>query len=93
MTTETRLILPEHVTPTNYVVKLAPNFDTFTFDGEVVIKAEVNQPTNFIVLNSAELEIQNVSVDAGDIKLDIADVSINPDNETISIELSKTLEP
>ena len=93
MTTETRLILPEHVTPTNYVVKLAPNFDTFTFDGEVVIKAEVNQSTNFIVLNSAELEIQNVSVDAGDIKLDIADVSINPDNETISIELSKALEP
>jgi len=92
MTTETRLILPEHVTPTNYDVKLEPNFDTFTFQGAVTIKADVNQTTDSIVLNSAELEIQDVSVDSEGIKCDVLDVSINPDNETISIKLAKELD-
>ena len=63
MMTESRLILPENVTPINYEVKLEPNFDTFTFNGKVIIKADVNQVTDTIVLNSAELEIQDVSVD------------------------------
>ena len=92
MATETRLILPEHVTPTNYDVKLEPNFDTFTFQGAVTIKADVNQTTDSIVLNSAELEIQDVSVDSKGVKCDVLDVSINPDNETISIKLAKGLE-
>ena len=92
MTTETRLILPEHVTPTNYDVKLEPNFDTFTFQGAVTIKADVNQTTDSIVLNSAELEIQDVSVDSECINCDVLDVSINPYNETISIKLAKELD-
>ena len=92
MATETRLILPEHVTPTNYDVKLEPNFDTFTFQGAVTIKADVNQTTDSIVLNSAELEIQDVSVDSKGVKCDVLDVSINPDNETISIKLAKELD-
>ena len=92
MATETRLILPEHVTPANYQVKLEPNFDTFTFRGEVIIKANVNQTTDSIVLNSAELEIEDVSVDSQGIKCDVRDVSINPDDETITIKLAKSLE-
>ena len=90
--TESRLILPENVTPINYEVKLEPNFDTFTFNGKVIIKADVNQVTDTIVLNSAELEIQDVSVDCEGVKCTVLNVSIDPDNEIISIDLSKSLE-
>ena len=62
MATETRLILPEHVTPTNYDVKLEPNFDTFTFQGAVTIKADVNQTTDSIVLNSRCLTLQSTRI-------------------------------
>ena len=88
MTTEKRLLLPEGVTPNNYQIKLEPNFETFTFTGKVIIKANVNEVTDSIMLNSAELEITDISVASEGADLEVTSTCTNPEYETLTITLA-----
>ena len=88
MTTEKRLLLPEGVTPNNYQIKLEPNFETFTFTGKVIIKANVNEVTDSIMLNSAELEITDISVASEGADLEVTSTCTNPEHETLTITLA-----
>ena len=65
MAFDNRLILPKNVTPINYKLHLTPDLTNFNFYGEVSIKVTIKNPSHEIVLNSAELEIENVSVVSG----------------------------
>jgi puromycin-sensitive aminopeptidase len=47
--------LPSNVKPVNYVLTFKPNFETFQFDGSMVVDVKVITQTDKIVLNSAEL--------------------------------------
>ena len=49
--------LPKNVKPTHYDIHLEPDFENATFDGSVVIHFDVLQSTNFILLNTHEIEI------------------------------------
>ena len=59
MTESKAVMLPKSVTPSRYALTLCPNLETFVFTGEVEIDIEILQPTNSIVLNAAELEINS----------------------------------
>ena len=47
--------LPYTVRPEHYDIKIVTNFETFEFEGETTINADVLQATKLIKLNSAEL--------------------------------------
>ena len=85
MAFENRLILPENVTPVNYKLRLNPDLTKFNFCGEVSIKVTIKNPTHEIVLNSAELEIENVSVVAGQNEVNISEFRLDEDTETLHI--------
>ena len=54
--------LPRHVVPGRYDLRLAPDLDTLTFQGEETIALTVVEPTAEIVLNAAELTIREAVV-------------------------------
>ncbi len=91
MTTENRLVLPQSVTPDNYQIELEPNFETFTFNGKVIIKASVNENTDSVTLNSAELEITAVSAISQGHNLEVSNISTDPNHETLTITLDDTI--
>ncbi|HZS10879.1 MAG TPA: hypothetical protein VFA38_01425, partial [Nitrospirales bacterium] len=54
--------LPEHVVPSRYDLRLAPDLTTFRFDGDVTIAVDVRQATSVIWLNAAELDIRRATI-------------------------------
>ena len=62
MTSPNDWILPKNVKPTRYVLILEPDLELFTFLGSEQITIDVDTPTDTIVLNSTELEIQSAAV-------------------------------
>ena len=50
--------LPSAVIPVNYDLKLTPNLKEFSFEGVVNIDVDVKSPTKSVILNAAELDIQ-----------------------------------
>jgi puromycin-sensitive aminopeptidase len=54
--------LPRTVRPRRYDLTLEPDLDTATFAGEETIEVEVVEPTAEIVLNAAEIDIDEASV-------------------------------
>ena len=85
MAFENRLLLPENVTPVNYKLHLTPDLTKFNFDGEVSIQINIIEPTDELVLNSAELEIENVSVITGRGNVKISEYRLDEDTETLHI--------
>ena len=55
--------LPRTVVPVRYEVTLEPDLAAGTFVGEVTAAIDVREPTNTIVLNAIELEIDEAWVD------------------------------
>ena len=55
--------LPPTVRPRRYDLTLEPDLDTATFAGEETIEVEVVEPTSEIVLNAAEIEVDEASVE------------------------------
>lgn len=64
--------LPRHTTPSRYDLLLRPDLDAATFDGEVSIEIHTSDPIHELVLNAAELEIDECTVDGAtaDFELD-----------------------
>ncbi|KAK9730882.1 ERAP1-like C-terminal domain [Popillia japonica] len=58
--------IPNDTIPISYDILLEPNFETFTFDGEVIITIEVVEDTSTITLHANDLQIgtEDVEVDA-----------------------------
>ena len=60
--------LPRTVVPSRYELRLEPDLDARTFDGDETITVAVVEPTSEIVLNAAELTIREATAtnDRGD---------------------------
>lgn len=54
--------LPGEVIPSHYEIKITPNLEDGTFEGEVKIKAKVSADTNVITMHQKELTILKVSI-------------------------------
>ena len=50
--------LPRTVLPERYDITLTPDLEAFTFAGEEAVRVRVQEPTREIVLNAAELTIE-----------------------------------
>ena len=56
------VVLPDNVRPVHYDLTLTPNFDDFTFDGEVDVTVSMEPGTTEIMLNCSEIEIHSATV-------------------------------
>lgn len=57
-----RVLLPQNVKATNYDLTLEPNFETFKFDGTVVIDLDVKDTSNTVSVNVLEIDIHSAQL-------------------------------
>ena len=81
--------LPKQVVPLEYSIRIVPDLNKLTFSGQETVKIRVNTPVHEIVLNSAELEITQASVDRT--QLSRATIRLDPINELLTIALPNEL--
>ncbi|XP_054285541.1 puromycin-sensitive aminopeptidase-like [Macrosteles quadrilineatus] len=83
--------LPKTVTPKNYDLFLRPNLSKFTFEGKEIVKIVINEPTNKIVLNAAELDVSHAVLTTADGSLLTPKRQISVENETLTLEFGQSL--
>src|SRR3989338_3369543 len=54
--------LSTHIVPERYNIKLKPDLEKFTFEGEETITLQILKPTKTITLHSKELDIEVVEI-------------------------------
>ncbi len=86
------VVLPETVRPVHYDLTLTPNFDDFTFAGEVDITVRMESGTTDIVMNSSEIEIHSATVrwaDAsGEHEQEATGIAYEADAEVVTISIA-----
>lgn len=85
------VVLPGGVAPQKYSLKLQPNFQDFTFQGEETIDVEISESTSEIVLNSSEIEILEASLRRNGTASGAAGISYEPVRETATIRFEQPL--
>ncbi|ODV94865.1 hypothetical protein PACTADRAFT_50719 [Pachysolen tannophilus NRRL Y-2460] len=89
--TTDRQVLPTNVKPTKYNVILDPNFQTFTYEGEITIDFNVNdKKSDFISLNTLELELHETKILGKD--LAPIETTYDKDSETTTFKFDTPLE-
>jgi len=85
--------LPRQALPTHYDLRLEPDLETWTFDGQVSITVGVTDEIREIVLNSAEIEINTAVLrsDAGEIP--VSDISYDEEYERATLDLATPAPP
>ncbi|KAL4947541.1 peptidase family M1-domain-containing protein [Aspergillus filifer] len=87
-----REVLPTNVKPTHYDLTLEPNFETFKYDGTVVIDLQVVEDTTSISLNSTEIDIHTATVSAGgSVVASSPEISLNNDKQEATIKFADTI--
>ncbi|PLB39847.1 M1 family metallopeptidase [Aspergillus candidus] len=87
-----REVLPTNVKPVHYDLTLEPNFETFKYDGTVVIDLEVAQDTTSIALNANELDIQNAVVSAqGAVVTSSPEIAVDAESQVATIRFAETI--
>lgn len=76
--------LPDNVLPESYDLKFEPNLASATFSGDETIHVQLKKPASSIVLNSAEIKFEEVTITAGS-SLQAATVSPDERNETATL--------
>ena len=89
------VVLPDNVRPVHYDLTLTPNFDDFTFDGEVDVMVSMEPGTTEIMLNCAEIEIHTATVGwtdtNGEQEQAANSIAYDADAETVTISIPGTL--
>ena len=91
MPSSENVTLPENVRPVHYDLTLTPNFDDFTFAGEVDITVKMEPGTSEIVLNCDEIEIHTAVIgwadDSGQHERPASGVSYDADAEQATVNI------
>ncbi len=91
MTTPT--MLPTAVRPSLYDLTLRPDLETFTFRGEENIDITVHEPTNEIVMNADEIEIQETKLTLSDgSSIEPCCINFDKAEETVTLGFDEELE-
>jgi len=94
MTDEADYRLPRTVVPARYELHLEPDLAAATFTGSAVVDVEVLKPVTEVVLNAAELDIDEVSmVDAGGERHRSSGISYDVDEERATFTFDEQLDP
>ena len=82
--------LPDKVLPDSYDLTLTPDLPSATFTGDETIQVRLLAPASSIVLNSAEIEFQEVTVAAGG-STQTATVTTDEKNEAATLTVPATI--
>lgn len=85
--------LPKNVVPSHYDLSLEPDLVKFTFTGTEQVTVEVKEPTDRIILNGAELEVNSASFEAAESKLTTSEIIIDEKEERITLVFPEQLKP
>ena len=86
--------LPSSVVPSHYRIKLEPDLEKATFIGSVEIEAEVNNPTDTIQMNAADLAIQSARVvDSVGSDTEVADIFLDAEMERLTLSFDSQISP
>ena len=92
-TTEADYRLPRTVVPRRYEITLEPNLDELTFQGFESVAVDVAEPVAEVVVNAAELEIDEAWLEGeGGVRLD-ATVTLDKDAERAHLALAERAAP
>ncbi|GAC1586834.1 MAG: M1 family metallopeptidase [Acidimicrobiales bacterium] len=83
--------LPSTVTPIHYQLSIAPDFTTYRFDGTSVVTLTVHEPVREVVLNSADLSIDTVTLvlsDGGELE---GRVTSDPEHERVTLVFDREI--
>jgi aminopeptidase N len=81
--------LPKNVVPTDYAVRIVPDFDKLTFAGTETVKLNVRREVRQLVLNALELKIEAASIDGKE--LPRSAIKIDTKNELLTLALPSEL--
>ena len=84
--------LPRHILPVHYELELEPDLDNASFVGEVRITLDIVSETDTVVLNAAELEIDNVWVEQNE-AVQASSVDFDEDLERVNFAFPVVLQP
>src|SRR5580704_3302529 len=82
--------LPEVATPENYKLTFAPDVNKGNFAGDETIQVKLLKPTSQIVLNSADIDFQEVSITSGG-ATQKATVTFDKEKEMVTLVVEKPL--
>ena len=82
--------LPEIATPVNYKLTFTPDFSTNTFQGEETLQLKVLKPTTEIVLNSVEIEFNEISITSNS-ETQQAKVTEDKEKQMVTLHVEKEL--
>lgn len=85
--------LPRHVIPTRYALRLAPDLSTFSFAGEEAVTVAVKEPTTEIVLNAAEIEVSDATIENNEGASHRAAVELQESDERCLLRFPAPLAP
>jgi puromycin-sensitive aminopeptidase len=84
--------LPETAVPENYKLTFTPDFNKNNFAGEEVITIQMLKPSSQIVLNSADIEINQASVVSSGVT-QTPTVTFDKEKEMVTFAVGKELQP
>jgi puromycin-sensitive aminopeptidase len=85
--------LPRAVVPRRYDLRLEPDLTTLTFDGRETIAVTVTEPVTEIVLNAAELSIDEVALDSARGDQVPGRATIEPESERARLVFDRSIAP
>jgi aminopeptidase 2 len=87
-----RQVLPQNVKPLHYDILLDPNFDNFTFAGEVHIHLDVVEDSDFIELNTKDIEIHSTELAINNETISPSKVSHDEKTDVLHIQFGQTIQ-
>lgn len=90
---ETGYRLPRTVLPRRYHLALDPDLDAGTFTGAEEVEVKVRERVDEIVLNAADLSIEEGWLDGAMGRLEVADVGLDEETERAHLRLAAPAEP
>ena len=87
------LRLPPGVRPTHYTLELTVDPGAKTFGGQVIIDVELDQPSDFIWLSSAELDIAHAHVSYGGTTTPVRPIVGGEGAEFVGLALGRSVGP
>ena len=85
------VVLPANIRPIKYEIKLQPDLDKFTFQGQETISIRIIEPTSEILLNAVELQVQSAILSRDGVSTAANQISYDKSRETLSLTFGETI--
>ncbi len=93
MSTTNEYVLPAEVRPARYAIRLEPDLQRFTFDGEESVAIDVAEPVSEIVLNAIELQVHSAVLNKNGASSGAKDIRLDSGRETVTLDFGQEVAP